>query len=86
MTGAWLLFLIVDALVLLVGVYLVYGVVTGQKELVEPPTKWGRFPLFPYWYLDKLFGKNFAGAYHLLVGILFIIMALFGLTFFLFQQ
>lgn len=73
-------FLIVDALALLVGAYMVYGVLRGHKELVEPHPRWGR--CFPY----KHFGKEFTGPYHLFVGALFIFMALFGLAFFFFEQ
>jgi hypothetical protein len=81
-TRAWMFFLIVDALAIAVGVYMVYGVLRGHKELVEPPDKRGQFRLSPY----RLFGKEFTGPYHLFVGILFIFMALFGLAFFFFQQ
>jgi len=81
-TRPWLFLLIVDTLALLVGAYMVYGVLTRKKELVEPPDKWGQFRLSPY----RLFGKEFTGPYHLFVGILFIFMALFGLAFFFFQQ
>jgi hypothetical protein len=86
MTAAWLLFLVVDALVLMMGIYLVYASLAGKKDLTEPPTKWGRIPVFPYWYFEKLFGKGVATSYHVLIGFLFIVMALFGLAYFLTQQ
>lgn len=82
MTRAWLFFLVVDSLALLVGAYIVYGVLTRKKDLVGPPDKWGQFRLSPY----RLFGKELTGAYHLVVGLLFIVMALFGLAFFFLQQ
>ena len=86
MNAAWLLFLVVDALALMIGAYLVYATLAGKKDLTEPPTKWARIPLFPYWYFERLFGKSFATAYHVFIGLLFIVMALFGLVYFLIQQ
>jgi hypothetical protein len=81
MTRALLFFLIVDALALLLGAYLIYGFVKGHKVIVDPPAARGSYVL---WF-EKLFGKGFVGYFHAFFGLLVIIFAVFGLIYALFN-
>ena len=67
-------FYIVVFLLFGVGVFLVAGTIKGLKPLIDPPITW--HSCYPYWFLKKL-GKKAIYYFHIVIGIVFIVGALY---------
>ncbi len=69
-----IIFILSLALLVGLGIFLIVGTLKGMKTLVDPPLTW--YMLFPYTFLKKIGGKAFY-YFHIFIGIIFILSAVF---------
>ena len=70
-----IVFLITIVLAFLgLGLFLVIGTLKKVDLLVRPPNGW--FEFYPYWFLKKVFGVNSIYYFHIFIGVVFILGAI----------
>jgi hypothetical protein len=62
-----------------IGLFLVIGTFKKVDVLVHPPNGW--FEIFPYWFLKKIFGVNSIYYFHIFIGVVFILGAIWILLY-----
>ncbi len=69
--------ILIAILFILAGIILIFGTKRGWSWLVDPPTDYWMF--YSHSFLKKFFGKTFLLRFNYFIGILFIILSLFGI-------
>lgn len=78
---AIIIFTISVLLILGLGVFLIVGTVKGVPYLVEPPLEWYAF--YPYYFLKKM-GKKAIYYFHIFIGFVFVIGAIWIVFYFIY--